>query len=181
MIEIISPAYKTYPIIVPSLILQTNPNWTLKIIHDGKNDNFINLMKGYPDPRIIVGNTNVAENVWGHNIRKMILRDMQDDGDYVIITNHDNYAFPCLIDEVTKRNEDMLCWSIAHNYYDYSILHPRFEFGGIDLFQVAVKKKIAKEVGWECYENPSDWLYIMKCCEKANSIHFINKILGVHN
>ena len=181
MIQIISPAYQSYPVLVPSLVVQTSQHYNLKIIHDGENEQFMAINDMFLSSNITMGCTTFPLGHWGHPIRRMLLDELEDDGDYVVITNHDNYYFPNFVETIENEDAEVLIWSILHNYYDYEPLHPKLQFGHIDIMQCAIKKHLAKKVGWKFDENPSDWLYMQECFQEARNIKQINKILGVHN
>ena len=180
MIYILSPAYLTYPIIVPSLLCQTSPRWRLEICHDGQDDNFIRWI--IKDERVVASSTEKRLGYWGHPIRNMLLEQLDcDPEDYVIITNHDNYFMPNTIDSLEIYNEDFVCWTIFHNYYNNLILSPKIEFGHIDISQIAVKARIAKSVGWHWIIEASDFLYIQECWIKSKTYKILTTTLGVHN
>lgn len=181
MIDIIAPAFASHPVVIPSLLLQSDPNWRLKILHDGRNSEFLRLCEMYSDPRVTVGDTPQRGNCWGHNLRKLMLEEMSDDGDFVVITNHDNYFLPNFIQTIRGRNEEYLMWDILHNYFGYEPLHAKMQFGHIDISQVAVKKSIAKKIGWQSMENASDWPFMEACFQEAKNYLKINQILGIHN
>jgi len=182
MIHFISPAYKTYPILVPSLLLQSCPGWTLHICHDGPDDNFYKTMEGFGDPRIFAGTSPVKTGDWGHHIRASLLRELEmNDEDYVVVTNHDNYCLPHLVQNLVVNKEDMLIFNCLHSYYKYMELKSKIQFGSIDCASVAVKARIAKKVGWKSNLEASDFLYIQECWQEAESYNFIPKTLFIHN
>jgi hypothetical protein len=182
MIHILSPAYLTYPILIPSLITQKSGNWRLKIAHDSENEQFTKWVGSFRDPRVTGLATDKRLGAWGHPIRRILLEQLQaDDEDMVIISNHDNYYCPDLIAQLEATTESFVTWSILHNYYGYSVLSPKIEIGNIDVGQVAVKVRIAKQVGWYWTDNCSDFKYVSACWQLAKTYKFLNSVLGVHN
>ncbi len=150
------------------------------IAHDGPDDNFKRVMGDLAHPYIEYYCTEQPTGYWGHVIRSELLKKDLDDG-YVIITNHDNYAFPVLVAEVERCTEDFLYWDICHNYFGYEHLRTKLEFSHIDVCCVAVKTKIAKDIGWQYVHECSDWDYIQACWQRAKTYKKINKLMGVHN
>jgi hypothetical protein len=182
VINFIAPAFKTYPILVPSLIAQSCNDWQLKICHDGPNDLFIRYMAGFNDPRIDCAALDQRLGNFGHPIRNLLLNQLQCHlNDYIIITNHDNYLLPNLVAKVSNCTEDIVIWDCLHNYVNYERLYSYVEFARIDVGCVAVKARIAQEVGWKWMENPSDYLYIKACWQKSNNYKFLPFVFFVHN
>jgi hypothetical protein len=181
MIDIISPAFLTYPILVPSLICQTSDRWRLQICHDGQNDYFKYCMSGFQDKRIIATETTEVTGYWGHRIRHTLVDNLVDEGQYIIITNHDNYMIPNLIERVELQTEDMVFWDIVHNYYGYNNLSPKIEHSHIDISQVAIKCNIVKKVGWKWFHNSGDYDFIQACWLEAKTYKFMNILGGIHN
>ncbi len=180
MIHFLAPAFKTYPILVSSLICQTSPRWDARICHDGPSETFTRYIIN--DPRLEYSSTPNQTEVFGHVIRKTFLEEMACDGnDLVIITNHDNYCLPILVEQIEQLKEDFICWPILHNYYHYTQLGGRIEYGKVDVSQIAVRARIAKEVGWKSFLQDSDFLYVQECWKKAKSWNFLTTTMSIHN
>lgn len=182
MIHFISPAYKTYPILIPSLLLQSSPRWDLQIVHDGPSPPFEAVVKNYNDERVI-GATTQHTGVFGHCIRAMLLENIKcDPDDYISHQNHDNYCFPNMVAAIEQCTEDMVIWNCAaHNYYGYQALNSKLEYGHIDMGCVAVKAKIAKKIGWKSVMQDSDWLMIQECWKQSFTYNILPQSLFVHN
>jgi len=181
MIDIIAPAFKTYPILVPSLICQTSDRWRLQICHDGQDDYFKYCMSGFQDKRIVATETEQVTGFWGHKIRDVLIDNLVDEGQYIICSNHDNYFMPTMIQQVELQTEDIILFDCIHNYYDYSVLAAIINHSNVDCSQVAVKCSIVKEVGWKWVHNSSDYNWVQACWLQAKTYKFLNKNLIVHN
>lgn len=201
-IIIIATIYNTYPQIISSLICQTHTNWNLLLIHDGPNNTGLKkIVEDTNDPRVIYIETEERKNLWGHNLRKWILEEikegkLQQDGEYIVITNADNWYSPLFLSKmlsgfITPKILATYCSSFLHNYlspqpegpYEYGIIQSKVELGYIDCGGVMVRKEIACEVGWRSMEIYSDWEYIDDIRYKYG-IRSFNKVLGtlfVHN
>lgn len=194
MISIITITYNQYDILkclINSIKCQTSSNWEMTIIHDGLNANLKNqlIVEGYIDNKKIkfIEFPNRTEN-YGHLLRKWALENLILN-EYVLITNGDNYYTPNMIEEVEKRNEDLIYFDlihshkkrINHNKDTYGYLNSKIEESYIDIGNVVVKSELAKKVGFNSTRFAADWDYIDDILKLNPSIYKIEKILFVHN
>lgn len=166
-VTFVCPIYKSYPAVITSLIMQTNPNWKLKLIHDGKpEDTFIqDYINRMDDSRIEYIETDKHYGSWGHQIRADYLQKV--DSKYVVITNPDNYYTPVFIEYCLRafnvnNGTTVAAYSqqIAHSYKAWGILNCRVERGYIDCGSVMLKTAEVAKVGWkEIKDHSSDWFF----------------------
>ena len=97
-VHIIAVAYKKYGelrVFVQSWLNQSDRNWILTVIHDGYDDEFVQIMKYFaaiePD-KIDYQCTDIRFNDYGHSLREIGQHSAR--GDYVLLTNADNYYIP---------------------------------------------------------------------------------------
>lgn len=192
-VTFICTIYNTYPQIISSLILQTHQNWELILIHDGPNETGLKkIVNG--DPRIKYIETEKRHGNWGHYHRSWALNEMRDgklsDGDYVVITNADNYFTPVFTEYLLngfKKSHTAVatyCDKMCHSYKAWDIIPVRLEKGFVDCAGVMVKKEIACEIGWRDTEShSSDWTYFSDIASKYSTRNFIpvKGCLFVHN
>jgi hypothetical protein len=134
------------------------------------------------DPRIEVGSTTKRIGSWGHYIRADLINCIIcEPDDLIVITNHDNYCMPNLVETIERLGEDIIIWGCSHNYYNYNILWGKIEYAKIDISMVAVRARIAKEIGWRSFLKDSDFLYCQQAWAAAKTYKFLPQIMCVHN
>jgi hypothetical protein len=192
----ICPIYNSYPQIISSLICQTDPNWELLLIHDGKNTtNLKKIITDVNDSRINYNETVVRYNDWGHTLRKNALNDIKSgmirtSCAYIVITNSDNYYVPVFIEEMLKGFVfpgvvATYCSHFIHGYkspqiegnYRFGVMQTKLELGHIDCGGVMVRRTQACDVGWRDLSIYSDWTYFSDIIKKYG-IDKWNKVLG---
>jgi len=167
------PVYHNYPQIVSSLIAQTHQNWELYLIHDGPGK--MDLPK---DPRIHFECTKERVGNYGHQLRSDYIKKLKDKGDYLIISNVDNYYMPEFlsrsINTIEKNNKlvAVYCAQIVHNYTGWQVMNCRLARGYIDSGQVMVKMDVANEVGWNSLHHSADWFYFQDIAKKYGTQSF---------
>jgi hypothetical protein len=123
-IHIIASAYQRFGelrVFVQSFINQTKNNWLLTVIHDGPNQEFNFIMsefvKNFPK-KINFHNTDVRANDYGHSLRDLGLKAIK--GDYVLLTNADNYyviKYIEFLNEVILINDpDVITYDMVHSH-----------------------------------------------------------------
>ncbi len=178
-----------------SLLLQTSPDWTCEIWHDGEwDDEALRIANRYADMsdgRITLMFTDERNQQYGHISRRIALDGLQcDDGDFVLISNCDNYAIPDLTKQVLdavkgRDNVGLVYFDIAHSHYKWSHHKSEPREGAIDMTACAIRADIAKRVGFRWTHYSADGRYIAECAGLAArmglcAVH-IGNILFVHN
>ncbi len=98
----IAPYHEYYPVLVESLVDQRHADWRLLLYHDGpiiRQDVSAKVAR-IQDRRVSLYNTRKRYNDWGHTLRQLGLNLVckEEIGDYVVVTNGDNYYAPGFCD-----------------------------------------------------------------------------------
>jgi hypothetical protein len=186
---IICPIYNEFPAIISCLIMQTNKNWKLWLIHNGPSDGsgeaYVNLVN---DDRISWQETPTHTANWGHKTRQDYLQKVQSK--YVMITNPDNYYVPTFIEKCLKafviKGTTVAVYSeqIIHNYTDWKVMNCRPARGFIDCGSVMMKASEVKEVGWNnITDHSADWIFFADIIKRYGVQKFmpVKGCLFVHN
>ena len=194
MVDIIAVTYGQNEILkcfINSIRAQTSNNWRLVIIHDGPNEILRKDLKdnGYlSSNRIIFIEHPVRTENYGHLLRKWSLENVIQH-EYVLLTNGDNYYTPNMIEEVSKRNEDLIFFDLVHshktkhnnNKSTYGYMDSEMVCSRVDMGNVVIKSELAKKVGFNSTDFAADWIYFNEVLELSPTIFKINKVLFVHN
>ncbi len=194
-IHIIAVCYEKFEFLktfVQSVINQTNKNWILTVIHDGPNENFNKLMIEYkntsPD-QIHFKNTSERYNDYGHSLRDQGLKQIL--GDYVILTNADNYFVPKAIELINKvlnssdKEIDVIMYNYLASHHNYINFVSSYKRHYIDISAAAVKKDLAERAGFKDKSYDGDATYFEDIAKLVSpnklTIFKINSSLLVHN
>ena len=196
IVEVIAVAYKNIEQVrcfIYMMQCQTANNWKLRIIHDGDDEpyeNMLSVVNKIKDERVFISSTNEWKGNAGHASRDYALKHPIFDSHYTVLTNSDNYYVPTWISEINKREEDFIYWDCIHNHINvnfdrkvpYGLLNVKLEGGCIDMGCVAIKTSIARKIGFNSRRYlRADWDYFEECLPHCKSKHKIPQILFVHN
>lgn len=181
-VSFVAPIYNYYPIVLHSLVCQTNSSWELILVHDGPNNDLYHEMRWVPQVTYI--ETDKRYNDWGHSLRPLGI-DAIIESEYTVVTNADNYYAPQFIEfmttELDKNNsfQGSYCDFINNLYFTES----RLEIGFVDCGNFLTKTENAKTVGWTGREFAADWKYVDEVITKYGKENFIKipRTLFVHN
>jgi len=184
-------------VFVNSIINQTAPNWRLTVIHDGPDAEFTELMavlSAGNEHRISWFCSMVRFNDYGHSLREQGLNVA--DGDYVLITNGDNYYVPILIAAVTRSilatDPDVVMFDMIHSHSNpggrplppYSYFRTEYRRQHIDMGAAVVRRGLARAAGFRDKSYEGDATYF-EDVERASGgtlrIDKIPQVLLVHN
>lgn len=194
-ILVICPVFRNYPQIVSSMLTQTHQNWDLFLVHDGPDLQGIKHLVPN-DPRIHWTETPKFGGCWGHYIRQACVahfcdpRDTDNDFDFVVITNADNYHTPVFLEYLYRGFEQnpaavaVYCAQMVHSYKAWQVIDCRLEQGFIDCAGVMVRAAAAHEVGWnDITTHSADWTYFSDLIVKfgAHRFHKVAGCLLTHN
>lgn len=177
-------------ILCDCFLVQTNPNWELHIIHDGLASAEVRQsMREGLDERITFSESKTKYGNYGHPNRKAMLQSVKaEEGDFILITNDDNYYVPKFVEYMLGAcvaNVGMVYCDTLHSYLHYGVHHSELKEEGIDMGAFIVRADVAKEVGFNHYHFSADGAYaeecLAKCREKNMGIAYIAKPLFVHN
>lgn len=178
-------------VLVDSFINQTNPNWKLYVVHDGPaNADVKTVMSLYKaDNRISFTETTKRQKKFGHPIRReMVQKVTIQKGEYLVITNDDNYYVPTFVAKfllMGKPNVGMVYCDTLHHCMEYRVLHTRLKVNYIDMGSFAVRGDVAKLVGFNHDRIDADGIYAEECARYCQS-HLLNTVyidlpLFIHN
>ena len=193
ILDIIAVTYGQTEILkcfINSIKSQTNSNWRLYLIHDGKNEELrIDLeSNGYLTENITFIEYPERTMNYGHLLRKWGLENLVT-SEYVLITNGDNYYTPNMVEEVLTNNTDLIYFDCIHSH-DNELNHNKSTYGymdckliisNIDMGCVVVRSELAKSIGFNSVSYSADWDYFNEILLTNPSIKKINKVLFVHN
>lgn len=185
-------------VFVQSWINQTKDNWILTVIHDGPDEEFNSIMKGYKDEcptRIEYLTTEKRFNDYGHSLRDMGLKNIK--GEYVLLTNADNYFIPKTIEFINEifieHQPEVVIFDMIHshkrpggrNLPEYSYFETKLERYSMDISSAIVKADLAEKAGFRDKTHDGDASYfedIMKL-KLPDGLSFakILRVLFVHN
>ncbi len=185
-ITFIAPIYNYYPVLIPSLLLQTHSDWRLILIHDGPNSTQLaEQVEHFKDSRIDLYFTDKRYNDYGHSLRGIGLQRVSNT-DYLVHTNADNYYVPKFCEYMLKSFLEgivaVYC-DMLHSHKEWGLLEAQPAFGKIDCGAVMFKVTAALETGWKSRRFEADWDMIAEVLRKygINSFKHVNKPLFVHN
>lgn len=186
-VAFICPAYNAHPYIIESLQAQTHKNWKLYLIHDGPNETGLReAVESYHDERIIYHETENRSENWGHSIRAEWLQKVE--GDYVVITNQDNYHVPVFCEYMLRGfTHDIVatyCSDMVHSYKAWQVIPCSLRRGFLDCAGVMVRLEKAKETGWnDITSHSADWFYFEGLIKKYSprSFKIVKGCLLIHN
>lgn len=199
-IKIICVAYERpvpLEILIRSFILQTDPNWILNIAYDGKAPQSI-LDVVYPfvsgerkDDRIHFYESPERYQNYGHPNRRTMLQAMDiEPGDYILMTNDDNYYVPRFVEFMLKEcigsnKAGIIYCDTVHSHMEYNVHKSSLVECGIDMGCFIVKGDVAKETGFNHNHFSADGTYAVECLKTATKRGYkvvkINKPLFIHN
>ena len=176
-------------------ILQSNPNWEMRIIHDGPPPvGLEEFVESLSDKRIELDYTKVINGFWGHVNRRMMLQETEGDSlDYVLITNDDNQYIQVFWDEFAKVggvDVGFIYCDMLHNYWwcandrcdqdlwdksgkrkrnvgSYNLMRTALSVGRLDMGCFVVRLHIARAVGFNHIVNEADGIYPEDCAAEC--------------
>ena len=191
-LHVICVAYKRIiplRVLVDSFLLQTNPNWILYVVHDGKMPNGVkDVSKLYTDDRISFIETDKRKGFYGHINRRMMLDTLPSCDDYVLMTNDDNYYTPMFVEFILEAGgEDVgvIYCDTIHSHFQYDYHKSSLRQNGIDMGAFIVKLDVAKCTGFNNLDYSADGIFAGDCLETCNEnglkTTHIKKGLFIHN
>jgi len=204
-LKIMSVAYERpipMRILIDCFLVQTNPNWELTIIHDGKaSEDVLRTVSLYKDPRIIFQESPERYGIYGHPNRKRFLENIETNyTDFILLTNDDNYYVPVFVDKVLTKcgsildspkkwnsplDVGMVYFDTVHSHFQYNVLKTEVRVDHIDVGSFVVRADVAKAVGFANFAFNGDGYYAVDCAHYCLShglgISYIPKPLFIHN
>lgn len=181
IVTFVCTIYKQYPQIISSLLMQTNPNWELWLIHNGPGKCAIP-----DDKRIKFIQTEVNTENYGHQNRRDFLQKVETE--FCVITNADNWYSPPFVENMLRgfKPETVATYSekMAHSYINWGIINCRPERGFIDCGSVMLRTEEAKAVGFnDVLSHSADWTFFNDIIKRHGKQSFqeVKGMLFVHN
>jgi glycosyltransferase involved in cell wall biosynthesis len=178
-------------IAIDCILLQTDPDWELYIIHDGKAPAEVKrVIEERADPRIFFCESSSVNGKWGHPNRRYMLENISANArEFVLITNDDNYYVPTFIAMLRGYQGPgvgMIYYNTLHSYFDYVVHESIIKECHIDMGAFIVRGDVAKTVGFNHDKGSADGLYAEECaryCQSYNlKISYIpTKVPFIHN
>lgn len=174
-----------------SVLAQTYKNIELFIVHDGpieckqtKED----LFNSIKDDRVKFFETDERLGKFGYPHRKKYAF-LNDDFDYIIFTNDDNYYTPAAIEIMVHTSEatdrDLVFCNMISSHILWFQLETVFEPEKLDLGGFMMKKELMKNFDFDldgnCSTSDAKLIYDIKESTPNNKIAKINNVLYVHN
>jgi glycosyltransferase involved in cell wall biosynthesis len=195
MLQVIATAYRKpvyLRIFIDSFIVQTCPEWSLIIIHDGPaHDDMLKIVSQYKnDKRITFIATDHRVGNWGNENRQVMLQLIEGKkGDFVLMTNGDNVYVPFFVKMVKERMKPgvgFIFYDFLHHPFDYGMIRSRPELNWIDLGAFVTELKLAKSIGFNrITESGADGKFAMeavaRCKREGLQVIKIDKCLLIHN
>lgn len=146
-------------VFVQSWINQSANNWRLTVIHDGPSDAFMQAMwplAGQMPEKIQYFCTESRFHDYGHSLRQIGIE--QATGDYVLLTNADNYFIPKAVEilNTAMGDADVILFDMVHSHDrpggrdlpPYSYFETSYQRNAIDVSAAIVRTDRAKRVGF---------------------------------
>ena len=185
-------------VFVQSLLNQTCKDWILSVFHDGPSNEFCEIMnnfKGHAPEKIYYETTDMKYGDYGHSLREAALARAQ--GDYVLLTNADNYFVPRAIEflseVVADDNPDVVMFDMVHSHHrpgrrplpSYSFFETDYKRGAIDVSAAIVRTDLAITAGFRDKGYAGDATYFEDVAKekfpKPLAVTKLPRVLFVHN
>jgi hypothetical protein len=133
-------------------------------------------------------------NDYGHSLRDMALKNIK--GEYVLLTNADNYFIPKAIEFINNvfidQFPDIVIFDMVHSHSNpggralpaYSFFETQFERFSLDVSAAIVRSELASKVGFKDKSHDGDQTYFADIARFRGGelgIVKIHRILFVHN
>ncbi len=183
--------------LLASLRCQTLRNFDSIVIHDGPDAETRRIVEAHraagATPCRYV-ETETRYNDYGHTLRDLGLK--MADGEFVLITNGDNYYAPRFVefafDAVDGEHLDLVLWNMVHSHSkagqtqnpSYTPFQCYPLQNRIDIGSFFVRTTIARAIGFNDRTHDADAVYfneLLHRSERAIRIGKIEKTLMVHN
>lgn len=177
-------------IFIDCFLTQSDKRWDMTFVHDGPaSEAMHNVMELYSDPRIKFIETEKRLQNWGHEHRRVMLQLIEGQkGDYVLITNNDNYYVPRYVEYMLREarpDVGMIYCNFLHHNFEYLNVFTQLKLNHVDMGAYITEIKLAQNVGFQHDVPGSDGLFAEDCSARCKqlglkTIH-IEKTFFVHN
>lgn len=200
-LTVICVAYKRYkniPVLIHALLAQTLQNFELLIIHDGPDAAMEKLLAPYRDAHPGVIDFMFSEtrfNDYGHSLRDIGLKRAA--GDYVLLTNDDNYYAPKFLEymfapvRTMDTPPDIVMCDMIHSHNKpggrkqapYNFFETKPERLSIDIGCFMARTALARQAGFRDKTHDGDATYFEDVVRAAGNPKIVKvpHVLFVHN
>lgn len=182
--------------LLSSLACQVVQNFEVLVYHDGPHPETRAVAERFAaaSDRFRYHETEVRHNDWGHSLRALGLAAAR--GEYLLITNGDNYYVPRFTEfvweAVERTDPDMVLWDLVHSYSSpgrrtlrcytpFRVFPARYM---IDIAAVMVRTALARRVGFTDRSHSADAVWVERLLGLGDAplrIVKVEKTLAVHN
>ena len=164
---------------------QRHQNWELVAVTDGPDRAAVELVetiaaRGETRVRVIV--TPEPRGRWGHPYRQLGIDAAR--GDWIALTNDDNYYVPGWIEQmlIAGRDADVVLCDTLHSYFGWGVHATAPQPGGADLGCCMARAALVRAVPWPGDDQYADGRFIQSLAAKAGPrIGHVSRPLFVHN
>jgi len=188
-IEFIIPTWERpedLKLILQSLMVQTNPNWTAHVVIDGLTNDYREVKDLYQEEsRVHFSHVDGPNNDWGHTARNYGLDHAQEE--WIVMTGDDNYYIPTFVDNFLTEGElgrDLVYCDLLHDMKrdSYQPIKSKIAEGFIDIGNFMTRKTIIGDLRLITNSYQADFKFVNYINKyKTSKVGKINKILYVHN
>lgn len=122
--------------------------------------------------------TPTAKGRWGHPYRQLGIDAAQ--GEWVGVTNDDNYYVPGFIEQMVgsaeDANADLVICDMLHSYSGWE----RVAAGG-DLGCFLARRELIRQVPWEGDDLKADRRFLQGLVDRCRNVAIVNRALFIHN
>lgn len=182
--------------LLSSLACQVVQNFEVLVYHDGPDAETRRLVERFAHPagRFRYHETPVRHDDWGHSLRSLGIADAR--GEYLLITNGDNYYVPrfteFVFQAIDRAGLDIALWDLVHSYSSpgrrtlscytpFRVFPARYM---VDIAAVMVRTALARRVGFPDRSHSGDASYVERLLSLSDTrirIGKVEKTLAVHN
>ena len=180
--------------LLSSIVAQTYPNWSVKVVHDGPVDNALPASSVTLDPRIDFICTPNRTKQHGHpHRREQALAPFTYKGspstvqqpEYIVFTNDDNYYMPVFLEwmlaEAVGTKSDFMYCDMVHSHRLWQPFVTTPKKGRIDLGCFMASRDLIAKVPWTDFSFSGDGVYIEALVASAKRARKLDATLFVHN
>jgi glycosyltransferase involved in cell wall biosynthesis len=188
-IEFIIPTWnrpEELKLILQSLIVQTNPNWTAHVVIDGLTNDYREVKDMYQEEdRVRFSHIDGPNNDYGHTARNYGLDHAKEE--WVLMTGDDNYYVRTFVENFLREGEtgkDLVYCDMVHDLKTdgYQPIPSKISLSWIDIGNFMTRRSVIGDLRLitDSYEADFKFVnYINK--HKTKKVGKINKVLYVHN
>jgi len=188
-IEFIIPTWERpedLKLILQSLMVQTNPNWTAHVVIDGLTNDYREVKDLYQnESRVRFSHVDGPNNDWGHTARNYGLDHAQEE--WIVMTGDDNYYVPTFVDNFLTEGElgrDLVYCDLLHDMKrdSYQPIKSKIAEGFIDIGNFMTRRTIIGDLRLITDSYQADFKFVNYINKhKTSKVGKINKVLYVHN